>query len=268
MRKRPDNRVWQKPSHWRRASFLAAAGMLSLAGCSTLDSKTTASAPDPFLGPGAAPPPKIASTTVQPPPGVPAPNYVGVLPAAAAPNPTVSLAALAPVSVHPTDDRADLRIGSPNTLNGQGWTPTGATAVASTASQATLNPPDTTGTPTRTSAPTVLTQNSNPPPTAQPVPWPPPPVPQAAPSAPVQAAQDPPQPSILDQPTTIEAATAVLKAKGALWQRPDLNSQTGEWLFRCGIANPKTNTIHTYEGRAKDQLSAMQAALDQINQGQ
>ena len=114
MRKQPDNRVRRKPSRWRRASILATAGILSLAGCSSLDSGTTAAAPDPFLGPGVAPPPKIAANTVPQPPGVPPAGYAGVLPAAPAPNPTVSVAALAPTSVHPLGDREDLHMpGSP-----------------------------------------------------------------------------------------------------------------------------------------------------------
>jgi hypothetical protein len=294
MRKQLDNGVWRKPSRWRRAGILATAGLLSLAGCSSIDSGTTASAPDPFLGPGVAPPPKIAANTIQPPPGTPPAAYAGVLPAAAAPNPTVSVAALAPTSVHPTGDREDLRIGAPRTVNGEGWTPTGATAVAANAGGgATLTPPETPNTPPRTPTTSVVQQNSNPPANPSPAvvqqnsnpPVNPSPavVQQNSNPSPADVATSQPQqptsqgsvaatpvsiphPPQDQPPATVEAAAALLTKKGALWQRPDQNSQTGEWLFRCGIENPQTKKITTYEGRAKDQLSAMRAALDQIDQ--
>src|SRR5262249_37844266 len=141
-----------------------------------------ASAPDPFLGPAVASPPKLASTNVQPPPGLPPRAYAGVLPVEPAPNSAVSMAALAPTSVHPTGDRDDLRIGAPrSSQNGEGWTPTSATA--SNGVRATLNQPETNAAPTRTPAPAVLTQNTNPP---QPAVWPPPPAAQSP--APVSTA--------------------------------------------------------------------------------
>jgi hypothetical protein len=266
MPRQPDNLLRPKPSRWRRAGMLAAAGVLSLAGCNSLDSGTTAAGPDPFLGPGIAPAPKfVASTT--PPPGAPpsttpAVYAAGVLPAASAPNPSVSVAALAPTSVHPLSDREDLRIGPPRTLNGEGWTPTSATTVASTPSKATLTPPETNAPPSRTPAPTLLTQNSNPRPA--------PPSPAQPPaSEPVQTNQGSAQvPNQDEPPTTIEAATALLRKKGVEWTLPSQNGETGEWLFRCGISNPKTNKIRTYEARAKDQLSAMLLVLDQINRAQ
>ena len=273
MRKQPDNRLRPKPSRWRRTGLVAAAGMLTLAGCNSLDSGTTAAAPDPFLGPGIAPPPKLVASTVQPPPGAaltaptvattPPPAYsAGVLPAASAPNPSVSVAALAPTSVHPLSDREELRIGPPRTLNGEGWTPTSATTVATTGSKATLTPPET-NPPIRTPAPTLLTQNTNPAPAPQPSP------PPLQSQEPVTNVHGPAQvPSAEDPPTTIEAAAELLKKKGAAWQLPNQNGETGECLFRCGIEDQKTNSIRTYEARAKDQLTAMQLVLDQINRGQ
>ena len=265
MRKQPDNRLRSKPSRWRRAGLVAAAGMLSLAGCNSLDSGTTAAGPDPFLGPGIAPPPKFVASTVQPPPGfvisalwsllTSQPVYpASVLPAASsAPEPSVSVAALAPTSVHPLSDREELRIGSPRNLNGEGWTPTSATTVATTGSKATLTPPETNNAPARTTAPTVLTQNTNPPPNLQ--------------SAPATAAGARPRRNPLQtfmvplrfrmrriRRLTIEAAHEALEKKGAAWQLPNQNGETGECLFRCGIRNPKTNKIRTYEARAKDRV--------------
>jgi hypothetical protein len=268
MRMRPENRDWRGPGRWRGAGILAAAGLLSLAGCSTFDSGTTASAPDPFLGPAVAAPPKLASTTVQPPPGSPPNTYAGVLPAAPAPNPAVSVAALAPTSVHPTGDRDDLRIGAPRSgQNGEGWAPTSATAVASNGVKATLNQPETNTAPTRGPAPAVLTQNSNPAPVAQTT-WPAPQPSQPTAAATPGGAQDTTgQTTPEEPPATIDAAAALLTKKGAIWQRPSGNGETGV-LFRCGIPNPKTNKIRTYEARAKDQLTAMQAVIEQIDKGQ
>lgn len=264
MRMRPENRDWRGPGRWRGAGILAAAGLLSLAGCSSLDSGTTASAPDPFLGPAVAAPPKLASTTVQPPPGSPPNTYAAVLPAAPAPNSAVSVAALAPTSVHPTGDRDDLRIGGTRTNNGEGWAPTSGTSVAANGARATLNQPETNVVPARTTAPTVLTQNTNPPQSAT---WPPPAVQPQAPSS--TAAQETPSTTSREElPTSIDAAAALLTKKGAIWQRPSGNGETGEVLFRCAIPNTKTNKIRTYEARAKDQLSAMQAVIEQIDKGQ
>jgi hypothetical protein len=278
MRKQPDNRLRPKPSRWRRAGLAAAAGMLWLAGCNSLDSGTTAADPDPFLGPGIAPPPKLVASTVQPPPGAtitapavstasttpPSGYSAGVLPAASAPNPSVSVAALAPTSVHPLSDREELRIGSPRGLNGEGWSPTSATTLATTGSKATLTPPETNNAPIRTPAPTVLTQNTSPASTLQPAPSTPPPSQELVTTVhgPAQA------PNADDPPTTIEAAAELLKKKGAAWQLPNQSGETGECLFRCGIRNPKTNKIRTYEARSNDQLSAMLLVLDQINRAQ
>src|SRR4051794_39661713 len=157
MRRQPKNRDQHKAGRWRRASILAAAGLLSLAGCNTVDSGTTASAPDPFLGPAAAGPPKAVVAAVQPPPGLPLRTNAGVLPVAAAPVSAVNVAALAPNSVHPTGDRDELRmVSSGTTPGGAGWTPSGGAAVASNGARATLNQPETNVTPTRTPAPTVL----------------------------------------------------------------------------------------------------------------
>lgn len=270
MRTQPKSRDRRRPGRWRGAGILATAGLLSLAGCSSMDSGTTAAAPDPFLGPGVAPPPKVAVAAIQPPPGLPARTNAGVLPIAAAPNSAVSVAALAPTSVHPNGERDDLRMPATRTnQSGEWWTPTGGTAVGSNGVRATLNQPETNVTPTRTPAPALLTQASNPAPAPQPAAWPPPsptqPQPQAATAATRETPGSPPSEEL---PTTIDAAAALLNRKGAAWQRPSPTGESGEVLFRCGMPNAKTSKVRVYEARAKDQLSAMQAVIEQIDKGQ
>ncbi len=265
MRREPDERVRRKPRRWRRMGMVAAAGVLSLAGCSSLDSGSTAQAPDPFLGPTTGPLAKTAVATAQPPPGAIAP---GVLPAAAAPNTNVSVAALAPTSVHPSGDRDDLHIGSPRP-SGQGWSAPETPAVATTGGQATLTPPDSAPPVARAPAPTALAQNTNPnpQPAAQQVSWPPPPPTQPANNtqpAPTQPPAEKPAPDPV--PTSVDAASALLAKKGANFQPATQNAQTLDWTFRCVV--PKANKIRTYEGHGRDQLSAMLAVLDEINQAQ
>lgn len=267
MRTRPKNRNRHKAGRWRGVGILAAAGLISLAGCNTFDSGSTAAAPDPFLGPAVAGPPKTAVAAVQPPPGLPPKTIAGVLPAAPAPSSAVSVAALAPNSVRPVADRDELRMPAPRSgQGGEGWAPTGGSAVASNGVRATLNQPENSAAPTRSPVPGVLTQNTNPTPATQQIPWPPP-QPQAQTSTP--RAQEAPGPAAPEEPpTTTDAAAAILSKKGAVWQRPSANGETGEVLFRCGIPNPKTNKVRIYEARAKDQLSAMQAVIEQIDKGQ
>jgi hypothetical protein len=55
-------------------------------------------------------------------------------------------------------------------------------------------------------------------------------------------------------------------SKGAQFQPATKNPDTQEWLFRCAVDSPKTNKVRTYEGRAGDQLGAMLAVIDEINQ--
>jgi hypothetical protein len=149
--------------------------------------------------------------------------------------------------------------------SGEGWSPTSGASVASNGVKATLNQPETNVTPARTPAPALLTQNTNPTPTPQPVA-----TQQSQPQASTNtAAQDSPVRSAPEgPPTTTDAAAAILNKKGAVWQRPSANGETGEVLFRCAIPNPKSNKIRIYEARARDQLSAMQAVIDQIDKGQ
>jgi hypothetical protein len=267
MRREPNERVRRKPRHWRRMGMMAAAGVLSLAGCSSLDSGSTAQAPDPFLGPTTGPLAKTTVATVQPPPGAIAP--AGVLPAAAAPNTNVSVAALAPTSVHPMGDREDLHIGSPRSANGQGWAAPGPPAVAAAGGQATLTAPaDASTSPERGPAPVTLAQNTSPttptlPVSSQPQQQPAQPASYTPPAQPQQQPQRPlPDPA----PTTVDAAGALLAKKGANWQPPTQNAQTGDWTFRCVV--PNANKIRTYEGHGRDQLTAMIAVLDEINQAQ
>jgi hypothetical protein len=272
MRTQPGQGVWRKPRRWRRLGILFSAGTLALAGCSSLESAgTTAAAPDPFLGPYKASPPPSAIASVQPPTGSPARGNIGVLPAAPAPNSSVSVASLAPTSVHPLGDREELRIGSPRPVGGgTGWSAPGTMAIASTGGQAKLTAPEASSAQNRTAPPAVSTETTNPQPIAQPasrqVEQPAQPVAQTQPApAPAPAPQRPePEP----RPTTIDAAYAQLNKKGAQWQPATENTETHEWIFRCAVVNSGTNKVSVYEGRDKDQLSAVLSALDDINKSQ
>ena len=58
----------------------------------------------------------------------------------------------------------------------------------------------------------------------------------------------------------------LLEARGVQWQQLGMVRDTGEWKFSCAIASPHNASVsHTYEGRAKTSLAAMQAVLDQID---
>ncbi len=272
MRTQPDQGVRRKPRRWRRLGILFSAGTLALAGCSTMDSAGSASAPpDPFLGPYKAGPPSSAIASVQPPPGVPAKGNVGVLPAAPSPNSSVSVASLAPNSVHPLGDREDLRIGAPRPVgSGPGWSPTGTSAVASADGQAKLTAPEASSPQNRTPPPEVVAQNTNPQPITQPVSrpveQPVQPVVQTQPAPALAASSQQPDPG--PRPTTIDAAFDQLTKRGAQWQPATENAATHEWTFRCAVVNPKTNKVSVYEGRDKDQLGAVLSALDDINKSQ
>jgi hypothetical protein len=63
-----------------------------------------------------------------------------------------------------------------------------------------------------------------------------------------------------------EQAQAQLAARGVIWQRLENASDTGEWKFSCAVPNRQNPNVHrTYEAKAKDFLSAMQAVLEQID---
>jgi hypothetical protein len=282
MRRQADPGVRRKPRGWRRLEILLAAGVLALAGCSSLDSGSTASAPDPFLGPYKAPgAPGAAVAAVKPPPGVPPATGIGVLPAAPAPSTNSSVAALAPTSVRPLGDREDLHMGSPRPVGASGgWAAPGGPAVASAGGQAKLSAPENSASDNRTAPPAVV-QNTPAQPIVQPVsrpveqPAPPPtnsssaepnpPAPQSNAAANPNPASPAPQAEAPPRPTTIEAAYEQLRQKGAQWQPATENTETHEWIFRCAVVNPATNKVSVYEGRDKDQLNAVLSALDDMN---
>jgi hypothetical protein len=69
--------------------------------------------------------------------------------------------------------------------------------------------------------------------------------------------------------TTFEQVKAQLTARGVVWQRLEMTGENGEWRFTCSVPNHQNAKLRrTYIATARDELSAMQAALDQIDRGQ
>jgi hypothetical protein len=63
-----------------------------------------------------------------------------------------------------------------------------------------------------------------------------------------------------------EQGQQLLRARGVTWQRLETSGEDGEWHFWCSIPNPQNPGVHrTYEARARGELPAMQAVLDQID---
>jgi hypothetical protein len=94
--------------------------------------------------------------------------------------------------------------------------------------------------------------------------------PQASVDSPPQGTTSPPPP-----PAGVTGAAAIasydqaqaeLKARGVLWQRLEVVGDTGAWKFTCSVPNRQTPRLRrTYEVTAKDYLSAIHAAIDQID---
>lgn len=64
---------------------------------------------------------------------------------------------------------------------------------------------------------------------------------------------------------TFEQAQGFLTSRGVKWQSLQTWGDQGAWKFTCSIPNPKNQYIsRTYEGQARDSLSAIQAVIDQI----
>ncbi len=95
-----------------------------------------------------------------------------------------------------------------------------------------------------------------------------PPVPAGAPTAPPR--QDaPPLPAATPRVATFEQAEDALRARGVTWQRLETAPDTGEWKFSCFIPSRDNPSVHrTYEARARDQVAALQAVLEQIDREQ
>jgi hypothetical protein len=74
-------------------------------------------------------------------------------------------------------------------------------------------------------------------------------------------------PSSPSRPATYELAQAQLEARGVLWQRLEKVSEAGEWRFVCSVSDRQNpNKHHTYEARAHDYLSTIQAVIEQMDQ--
>jgi hypothetical protein len=69
--------------------------------------------------------------------------------------------------------------------------------------------------------------------------------------------------------TTYEQLQAQLAALGVLWQRQELNSETGEWKFSCLVPNRQNPKVRRmYEARARDYLATVRSVLEQIEKEQ
>jgi hypothetical protein len=207
--------------------------LLLLIGCHSENPRPTVNT-DPLLGPVGVQPPGIAGGVGPAPGAAPA----GPLPPLPAPGSATSNAALAPGWNPTLDPNRDLRISdNPSGSGTPGWRGPG---------DVTLNQPEPAGS---LAARTDVR------------PLPPAPV-AAAPvysPAPVTARGASPEASLLAQVT----------ARGAKYQVLQTWGETGEWKFTCAIPNHQNPNIRrTYEARAGDPLSAIQAVLDQIDHEQ
>jgi hypothetical protein len=200
-----------------------------LAGCRTTSSPEPKQAPvDPLLGGPPIPQKGTSSPSSSP--------RADATPALPAPSSSTSPAALANGAVPTLDPSRELSIndrgsGTPATPTG-GWRGPGSAAGG---------------------APDVQLR---------------PPVPAGQPGAPPR--QDaPPVPAAAPRVATFEQAEEALSARGVTWQRLETAADTGEWKFSCFIPNRANPNVHrTYEARARDQVAALQAVLDQIDREQ
>jgi hypothetical protein len=202
-----------------------------LAGCHSEGTKTLTNT-DPLLGPVTVQP--AGSTGGAVPPGGAAPS--GSVPPLPAQGSITSNAALAPGMNQTLDPSRDLRIqGAPpgtGATNG-GWRGP---------SDVTLSQPETAGS---------LAARTE----VRPLPA----VPLAPVSPPVTARGVSAEASLLSQVT----------ARGAKFQMLQTWGDAGEWKFSCSIPNRQNPNIRrTYEARAGDPVSAIQAVLDQIDREQ
>ncbi len=69
--------------------------------------------------------------------------------------------------------------------------------------------------------------------------------------------------------TTYEQAQAVLASRRVTWQRLETWGEEGEWKFSCSIPKPENPNIRrTFEARAREPITALQAVLEQIDREQ
>jgi hypothetical protein len=65
-----------------------------------------------------------------------------------------------------------------------------------------------------------------------------------------------------------EQLKAQLLQRGATMLRLDTSAETGESIFNCWVPDAKNpNLLQRYEARARDDLSAMRAVLEQLDNG-
>jgi hypothetical protein len=200
--------------------------LLMLIGCNSLHPSRD---PDPLLGGpalrGTATPSKAQADAPTAP--------VATLPPLPAPPLGNSNAALASGIGRPILNNADMRIASTPTAGADGWTGQDR-STQGTGNGAVLRQPE------------VGVQ----------------PVAQQTP-APNSPATPPPRGSGI---ANYEQAQGQLAARGVIWQRLETSGDNGEWRFSCSLPNPNNPRLRrTYEGRARDFLSAIQAVLDQID---
>jgi hypothetical protein len=187
---------------------------------------------DPLLGGPPLPPAGQAANAATPPPAVP----LTLLPPQPAPNPATSNAALAAAGSRSLDNGGDLRIANPRPSTGNdGWVGQ-APALGGDGSGAVLRRPELAAEPASRRDPAPV-------------------------SSPTATANS--------RITTYEQAQAQLSARGIIWQRLETGSTNGEWKFTCSIPNRQNPRLHrTYEARGTDPVSAVRAALEQIDKDQ
>jgi hypothetical protein len=87
----------------------------------------------------------------------------------------------------------------------------------------------------------------------------------AAPAPPAPIASTAPS-ATPGQLTSYEQAQELLQARGVVWQRLEAVGDTGEWKFSCAIPNRQNPRLRrVYEARAKDSMSAVRSAIDQMD---
>jgi hypothetical protein len=225
---------------------LVTCGLLALAGCATDNNNRTATPPsDPLLGGppiSGRPTPGQPTSAVTPPP---------------ASRPSTSPAALAPGAPSSIDNSGGLRIPG----GGQPLTPSPSTPPAgagvwrgqgSGGGNVSLSRPEA-------------------PPSAPATPPAPPTTPPAA--SPPAAPPSPPRGGGLSLVGTrtadVNPLLAVLRQRGATFQRLETWGDDGEWKFSCAIPNRQNPAIRrTYEAKAGDPLVAVRAVIDQIDKEQ
>jgi hypothetical protein len=68
---------------------------------------------------------------------------------------------------------------------------------------------------------------------------------------------------------TYEQLQAQLAARGVVWQRQELNSETGEWKFSCLVPNRQNPKVRRmYEARAREYVAALRTVLEQLEKEQ